>query len=77
MTAEVENLIPERLKAFQAWRAHADRKFEDILSRLTVTEQHMARLHLSDIRHNQAVDAVNARLDRIERRCDLKGGGDD
>jgi uncharacterized coiled-coil protein SlyX len=75
---EVENLMLEHLKRFQATLDRMDRKLDEHSARLSNLEggqaaimQHLAHLAGADAAQQLAIDNISRRLDRIERRLEL------
>ncbi len=78
MTENVENLILEHLKRFQATLDRLERKQDEILHRVANLEssmasvmQHLANLSAADAAQQLSIDNMSRRLDRIERRLEL------
>lgn len=78
MSENVDNLILEHLKRFQAGQERIERKLEDLTRRVSNLEggqasiiQHLGNLAAADAQQQLGTDGLNARLDRIERRLDL------
>ena len=78
MPDQVENLMLEHLKRFQATLDRIERKLEDLTRRISNLEvgqgsivQHLGHLAAADAQQQLATDGVNQRLDRIERRLEL------
>lgn len=78
--SEVENLILEHLKRFQAGQDRIERKLDEVFRRLSNLEngqaaiiQHLGNLAAADAQQQLAADGFNARLERIERRLELTG----
>ena len=78
MTENVENLVLEHLKRFQATLERIEGRLDELTTRQT--ETHAAVLGLRRDQVNDAeisahiqvqLDAVRGRLDRIERRLEL------
>lgn len=74
----VENLIIEHLKRFQAGQDRIERKLEEVTRRLANLEAGQASLiqhigHLASVEAQQQVQAddFSQRLERIERRLEL------
>lgn len=78
MTDNVENLILEHLKRFQAGQDRIERRLEEMTTRLGNLEVSLATLR-RDTAHGEEttallsvrMDRMNERLDRIERRLEL------
>ncbi|MBK6999681.1 MAG: hypothetical protein IPH35_06880 [Rhodoferax sp.] len=78
MTENVENLMLEHLKRFQAGQDRIERKLEEITRRVSNLEmgqasiiQHLGHLASADAQQQISSDGFNQRLERIERRLDL------
>ena len=78
MVENVENLMLEHLKRFQASLDRMENKYSEITNRLANLEggqamiiQHLAHLSTADATAQVAIDRINERLDRIERRLEL------
>lgn len=78
MSDQVENLMLEHLKRFQATLDRIERKVEDLTRRVSNLEvgqasiiQHLGHLAAADAQQQLSADGVNQRLDRIERRLEL------
>ncbi len=78
MAEEVENLVLEHLKRFQAMLERVERKQDEMIGRVANFEgsvasmmQHMAHFAAADAAQQLAIDNVSRRLDRIERRLEL------
>ncbi len=75
----VDNLIIEHLKRFQAGQDRIERKLEEVTRRLANLESGQASLiqhigHLASVEAQQQVQAddFGQRLERIERRLELQ-----
>ena len=78
MTADVENLLLEHMKRFQATLERMERKQDELAARIGNLEsgfallmQHLTNLSAADAAQQLAIDNVSRRLDRIERRLEL------
>jgi uncharacterized coiled-coil protein SlyX len=78
MTSNVENLILEHLKRFQSSLDRVENKIADLTARVANLEsgqaaimQHLTHLAAADAAQQVAIDRINDRLDRIERRLEL------
>jgi uncharacterized coiled-coil protein SlyX len=78
MTENVENLILEHLKRFQATLDRVERDIREVKTRLGTLEggqaaimQHLTHLSAADAAQQVAIDSINDRLNRIETRLDL------
>lgn len=74
----VDNLVIEHLKRFQAGQDRIERKLEEVNRRLSNLEagqasiiQHIGHLASVDAQQQLSVDGFNERLERIERRLEL------
>jgi uncharacterized coiled-coil protein SlyX len=78
MTENVENLILEHLKRFQAGQDRIERDVSEIKTRLANLEsgqasiiQHLAHLASADAAQQVTMDSMSERLNRMERRLEL------
>ncbi|MFX7858218.1 hypothetical protein ABTK38_21190 [Acinetobacter baumannii] len=78
MTENVENLILEHLKRFQASLERIDRRLEELTIRQTDTHNAVLALRRDQVNDAEIVahlqvqlDGMRSRLDRIERRLEL------
>ena len=78
MADNVESLVLEHLKRFQATIDRMEHKYGEITNRLSNLEsgqasisQHLGHLSSADATAQIAIDRINERLDRIERRLEL------
>ena len=78
MAENVESLLLEHLKRFQSTLDRMEHKYGEITNRLGNLEggqamiiQHLAHLSTADATAQVAIDRINERLDRIERRLEL------
>jgi hypothetical protein len=78
MAEQVENLVLEHLKRFQATLDRIERILDEHTSRLSNLEggqavivQHLAHLAAADAAQQLASDNLSSRLSRIERRLEL------
>ena len=78
MTSDVENLLLEHMKRFQATLERMERKQDELAARIGNLEsgfallmQHLTNLSAADAAQQLAIDNVSRRLDRIERRLEL------
>ena len=78
MTDNVENLMLEHLKRFQATLDRVENKITELTGRMANVEgslasviQHLGHLAGADAAQQLAIDNVSQRLDRIERRLQL------
>ena len=76
--SNVENLLLEHLKRFQATLDRMESNYGEITNRLANLEggqamviQHLAHLSSADATAQVAIDRINERLNRIERRLEL------
>lgn len=74
----VDNIVIEHLKRFQAGQDRIERKLEEVTRRLSNLEagqasiiQHIGHLASVDAQQQLSVDGFNERLERIERRLEL------
>ncbi len=78
MADNVENMMLEHLKRFQATLDRMERKLDEHTSRLANLEggqasiiQHLGHFAGADAAQQLAIDNISRRLDRIERRLEL------
>ena len=72
MTDNIENLILEHLRALRADVSSIKADVRDLKLRMSSMENYMASFHLEIARHGSKFDEVDARIDRIERRLELR-----
>lgn len=77
MADEIENLMLEHLKRFQAVLDRVERKLDDLTRRVGNLEsgqaniiQHLGTLAAADAQQQLTADGFNQRLERIERRLE-------
>ena len=80
MIDNVENMMLEHLKRFQATLDRIERKQDELVARISNLEsavasimQHLAHLSSADAAQQLATDNISRRLDRIEKRLELVG----
>jgi uncharacterized coiled-coil protein SlyX len=78
MASNVENLVLEHMKRFQATLDRVERKQDELIARVANLEgsvasimQHLANLSAADAAQQVSIDHISSRLDRIERRLEL------
>lgn len=78
MTENIENLLLEHMKRFQATLERLERKQDEVVARLANLEgavasvmQHLGHLAAADAAQQLAIDNIGRRLDRIESRLEL------
>lgn len=78
MTENVENLLLEHMKRFQASLDRIERELRDMKTRVANLEsgqaliiQHLAHFSAADAAQQVSIDHINERLNRIERRLEL------
>lgn len=78
MTENVENLILEHLKRFQAGQDRIERDISEMKARLANLESghasiilHLGHLSSADAAQQVTMDSVSERLNRMERRLEL------
>ena len=78
MTDQIENLLLEHLKRFQAGQDRIERKLDELTRRISNLEggqasiiQHLGHLAAADAQQQVSADSFNVRLERIERRLEL------
>jgi len=80
MTDNIENLLLEHLKRFQAGQDRIERKLDEHTQRLGRIEVAVARVARDEgqnyselIEDRQIMDKLKERIERIERRLQLEG----
>lgn len=80
MTENVENLLLEHLKKIQMEQSAARERDRELMTRLGQIETMIARIgrdnahaYEEQIEDRHALDALKARIDRIERRLEIGG----
>jgi uncharacterized coiled-coil protein SlyX len=78
MTENVENLLLEHMKLFQATLDRVERDIREIKTRIANLEggqaaimQHLTHLSAADAAQQVSIDIINDRLNRIESRLEL------
>ena len=78
MNENIENLLLEHMKRFQATLERVERKLDEHGRRLSNLEagqatiiQHLGHLASADAQQQVSADGFNLRLERIERRLEL------
>lgn len=82
MTDNTENLVLEHLRALRNelrdFRTKTENEFQDVKLRLSAIERNQTKNHADyaelygdHARQQAAIDRINNRLDKIERRLDL------
>ena len=78
MTDNVESLMLEHLKRFQATLERIERKQDELIARVSNLEgsvvsimQHLTNLTAADAAQQISIDNISVRLDRIEQRLEL------
>jgi hypothetical protein len=76
--SEIENLMLEHLKRFQAGQERIERKLDEVVRRISNLEssqasiiQHLGHLAAADAHQQLSTDGFNLRLERIEQRLEL------
>ena len=78
MSENIDNIVIEHLKRFQAGQERIERDLKEIKTRLSVLEagqgsilQHIGHLSTSIAGQQVAIDHMSERIDRIEHRLQL------
>ena len=78
MADQIDNLLLEHLKRFQATLDRVENKLTELTGRIANLEggqaaiiSHLGHLASADAAQQVSTDNLNARLDRIERRLEL------
>lgn len=72
MTDNVENLVLELLRAIRQDIQSLKADNRDIKMRLAGIEGHMSTFHMEVARHSTKFDEIDDRIERIERRLELR-----
>ena len=72
MTAETESLMLEILKKLQASISRVESDLSDLASDVRSMKAHMAGFLQSEFRQDSELASIKQRLDRVERRLDLR-----
>lgn len=71
---EPSSLILEYLRRFDARQGRFEDQLRDVSARLASIESYLATMHGDVARHGGEMEAIKARLTRIEQRLDMLGG---
>ena len=71
MTEKTESLVLEILKRMQSDMSEMRDEMRGVRVEMTGIKQHIAAFMAHDIKQDSEIDAIKARLDRIERRLEL------
>jgi hypothetical protein len=71
MTTITNELMYETLKAIRADQAKTLERLDAVASELRAVKGHVAALVQSDLNRDGAIAALQARMDRVERRLEL------
>ena len=81
MTADIENLVLEHLRAIRATQADHGERFSRVESRLSNLEvtvagmrRDLAHMYGEVVEQHASYDRLASRIDRIERRLELREG---
>ena len=72
MTEETESLVLEILKRMQLTLGRLEDGMSDLAGEIRGLKSHMAGFMQSEFRQDTDIAAIKRRLDRIERRLDLR-----
>jgi hypothetical protein len=72
--SEPDNIVLEYLRRFDARQARFEDGLRDVSARLASIEGYLAVMHGDVARHGGEIEALKARIERIERRLDIVGG---
>ena len=73
MTADIEHLILEHLKAIRASQNTMALDVADLKARVQAVASHAAAIVASMAAHNLKLDHLEERIGRVERRLELAG----
>jgi hypothetical protein len=71
MTEET-NMVLEHLKRFQVGQARMEAKLDQVIVRVASLESHVAQLHVDLAGVHLRLDHGDKRVERIERRLELR-----
>jgi hypothetical protein len=71
---EPTNSVLEYMRHFDARQGRFEDQLHDMSARLASIESYLATLHGDVARHGGEIEAIKARLVRIERRLDIVPG---
>lgn len=71
---EPTNLLLEYMRRFDARQGRFEDQLHDMSARLASIESYLATMHGDVARHGGEIEAIKARLVRIERRLDIVPG---
>lgn len=74
MTAEIESLVLEHLRAIRATQDHHSERLDRIEIRLSAIEQTLGSLYALSGSDRETVQSLTKRVERIERRLELTEG---
>lgn len=77
MNENIENLVLEHLRHIRSKVDKIELDVSELKWRMTSLEGSMAASFGTDVRQQFALDKLSVRVDRIERRLDLTGAGDE
>ena len=72
MSEEMTNLVLEHLRHIRARVDEIDGDLKSLTNRFGVLEGHLAQTHVSEAGQNSEIDRIKMRLERIERRLELR-----
>jgi len=68
---EVESLVLEPLKRFQAQMSRLEEKLNEVAADMRGMKQHGVAFMTLEVKRDAAIAALQHRLDRVDRRLDL------
>jgi hypothetical protein len=74
MADETDNLVLEHLRHIRAVVDGTRAEMKQFTMRMSVADQHIANLHVSEVGQTMEIDRIKERLQRIERRLELTEG---
>ena len=72
MTDETANLVLEHLKRFQSQMNRFEERLDTVQQDMRAMKQHMSAFMASEAAQDEGIAGLAVRLDRIERRLELR-----
>lgn len=71
MAESTDNLVLEHLRHIRAKVDRVDERLDRIEGRVGSIEQILSAMHTAQVVHQQNLDQLNRRVDRVEKRLEL------
>jgi len=71
-TSDMENIVLEHLRQIRATLDDLKIEVRNFNARVGVAEHQIAGCHLATASQNDEIDALKMRMDRVERRLDIR-----